>query len=218
VGDNYGSRIRGYIHPPVNGNYTLWLTGDNTCELWISTDENPANKRLIATINGWANPREWTKYPSQQAAPVSLQAGKKYYIEVLQKEAGGGDHVAVGWQLPNGTLERPMPGMRISPFTSNMVAKMDAGDLTQLTEVSVQAYPNPFTDLVHINIGYQAEHTTITLSDVTGRVVYRENIEPSGEESTLTLDLARRGLLPGMYFLQINSGKSGKKTIKLIKS
>ena len=31
------------------------------------------------------------------------------------KEGGGGDHVAVGWQLPNGTQERPIPGNRLMP-------------------------------------------------------------------------------------------------------
>jgi Secretion system C-terminal sorting domain len=34
----------------------------------------------------------------------------------LVKEGGGGDNLAVGWQLPNGTLERPIPSNRIIPF------------------------------------------------------------------------------------------------------
>jgi hypothetical protein len=218
VGDNYGSRIRGYIHPPANGNYTLWIAGDNTCELWLSTDENPANKRRIATIDGWTRPGEWTKYPTQKAAPVALQAGKKYYIEVLQKELGGGDHIAVGWQLPNGAMERPIPGMRLSPFTTNPIARVDAEGRIDNAEIFVQAYPNPFTDLVHINLGQQAGETLITVSDITGKTVYQENARPSGEESTLTLDLSGKGLMPGMYFLRIDSAKGSRKIIKLIKS
>ncbi len=29
-----------------------------------------------------------------------------------------GDHMEVGWQLPNGVFERPVPGNRLSPFTA----------------------------------------------------------------------------------------------------
>ncbi len=34
----------------------------------------------------------------------------------MQKEGGGGDNLAVGWQLPDGTFERPIPGSRLSPW------------------------------------------------------------------------------------------------------
>ena len=32
------------------------------------------------------------------------------------KEGNGGDNLAVGWQLPNGALERPISGNRLIPF------------------------------------------------------------------------------------------------------
>ena len=34
-GDNYGDRIRGYLCPPQTGNYTFWIAGDDTSELWV---------------------------------------------------------------------------------------------------------------------------------------------------------------------------------------
>jgi chitodextrinase len=116
IGDNYGSRVRGYICVPATGNYTFWIASDDTGELWLSTDENPGNKVRIAYVSGWTYSRQWDKYGTQRSASVSLVGGRKYYIEALLKEASGGDHVAVGWQLPNGTLERPIPGMRLIPF------------------------------------------------------------------------------------------------------
>src|SRR5690606_17683207 len=76
----------------------------------------PGNKRLIAYAEKYTNARQWTKYGSQQSAPVTLAANQRYYIEALHKEGVGSDHLAVGWQLPNGTLERPIPGMRLIPF------------------------------------------------------------------------------------------------------
>src|SRR5688500_11645067 len=115
-GQDYGSRIRGYIYPPVSGNYTFWITSDDRSELWLSKDANPANKFRVASVGGFTAVRQWDKYTGQRSAPISLVGGGKYYIEALHKESGGLDHVAVGWQLPNGTLERPIPGSRLSSF------------------------------------------------------------------------------------------------------
>ena len=116
VADNYGSRISGYICPPQTGEYTFWIAGDDNCELWLSTDDDPANKVKIASVSGYTSYRQWNKYATQQSAPVTLVAGKRYYVEALHKEASGKDHVSVGWQLPNGIQERPISGNYLSPF------------------------------------------------------------------------------------------------------
>jgi uncharacterized repeat protein (TIGR02543 family) len=115
AGDNYGARIRGYIHPPISGAYTLWLAGDDNAELWLSSNDNPASITRIANIDGWTNSREWTKYPTQRSAAINLVAGQKYYIEVLHKEGGGGDNVAVSWQGP-GLTQAIIAGNYLSPF------------------------------------------------------------------------------------------------------
>jgi hypothetical protein len=120
--DNYGTRLSGYVVAPVSGSYVFWIAGDDSCELWLSSDDTPVNKVRIATITGWTNSREWTKYASQQSAAVVLTAGARYWIEALQKEGGGGDHVAVGWRLPDGTLERPIPGTRLMPPVVSVAA------------------------------------------------------------------------------------------------
>ena len=118
MGSNYGSRIRGYICPPLTGDYTFWIASDDNSELWLSSDSDPENKTKIAGVNPWTYSREWTKYSSQKSKPISLQAGSQYYVEVLHKEGSVYDNVAVGWQLPDAssTLERPIPGNRLIPF------------------------------------------------------------------------------------------------------
>ncbi|TLS48333.1 hypothetical protein FE782_31195 [Paenibacillus antri] len=100
VGHNYGARVRGYIVPPASGSYTLYVSGDDNAELWLSTDASPLNKTRIARVPGWTNPRQWNKYPEQQAAARNLVAGQRYYVEILHKQATGGGHVAVGWSGP----------------------------------------------------------------------------------------------------------------------
>jgi hypothetical protein len=98
--DNYGLRARAYVIPPETGDYTFWVAGDDYCQLWLSTDEDPANATLIAQVLGWTGVAEWGKYAEQKSAPVSLVAGQKYYLEGLMKEGGGGDSLDVGWAGP----------------------------------------------------------------------------------------------------------------------
>lgn len=124
--ENYGVRVRGYFCAPQTGAYTFWISSDDNGELWLSSDNDPANKSLIATVPGWTNPRVWDKYPEQQSASIFLVKDKKYYIEALMKENLGGDNLAVGWQLPNGNLERPMPGSYLSPWVENPTASLVA--------------------------------------------------------------------------------------------
>ncbi|MFM7101328.1 MAG: PA14 domain-containing protein, partial [Verrucomicrobiota bacterium] len=114
--DNYGQRLRGFVVPPVSGNYTFWIASDDGGQLWLSTDDTPANRRQIASVNGWTPSRDWTREPNQQSAPVSLQAGRAYYVEALMKEGGGGDNLAVRWLRPDGVDEGPIPGSRLLPW------------------------------------------------------------------------------------------------------
>ena len=113
--DSYGARIRGYIHPPTtSGSYRFWIASDDNGELWLSTDENPANATKIAYVPDWTNSREWNKYTAQQSSAKSLVAGHKYYIEALMKEGGGGDNLAVTWQGPGISMGNPIPGQYLS--------------------------------------------------------------------------------------------------------
>ncbi|MHC4497728.1 MAG: FN3 associated domain-containing protein, partial [Planctomycetota bacterium] len=117
--DYYGTRVRGYIHPPTNGNYTFWISTDDGGELWLSTNEDSANKALIAHVPGWSNSREWTRYAEQQSVSIPLTAGQKYYIEALQKEHEGGDNLAVTWEgpgiIPDSCYPNPIGGQYLSP-------------------------------------------------------------------------------------------------------
>jgi DNA-directed RNA polymerase specialized sigma24 family protein len=115
---NYGTRMRGYLHPPATGEYQFWIAGDDNCELWLSSDQSSAHKRLIARVATYTGFQDWTHEAGQRSDPVTLQGGQLYYIEALHKQGQGGAHLAVGWRLPDGTLERPIPGRRLSILAS----------------------------------------------------------------------------------------------------
>ncbi len=110
----YGSRVRGYVHPPQTGDYTFWMAADDEAELWLSTTEDPKNRVRIVAMKRWTPSRIWDRYPEQKSKPVRLKAGRRYYIEAIQHEARVDDCLAVGWQLPDKTMERPIPGIRLS--------------------------------------------------------------------------------------------------------
>jgi hypothetical protein len=123
IADWYGQRVRGYLHPPTTGNYVFWIASDNAGELWLSTDDNPANKRRIANVSTWTGAREWNKFSSQKSVAISLTAGQKYYIEALHKEDHAEDNLAVGWAKPGQATTAPsevVPGSALSPFSTGM--------------------------------------------------------------------------------------------------
>lgn len=101
-GDHYGERIRGYLLPPVTGDYRFWLSGDDTAQLRLSTSQEPGQATPVLTLTQWTNYREFDKFPvsTQRSQPVHLEAGKKYFFEVLHVETSGGDHVSVAWEIP----------------------------------------------------------------------------------------------------------------------
>lgn len=117
--DTYLQRLRGYVIPPVSGMYIFWIAGDDEAELHLSSDGSPGNLKRIARCQATSAAAvsfgKWEDRPGQRSEPVTLEAGRRYYVEVLHKEHGGSDHVAVGWQLPDGTMERPIPGNRLTP-------------------------------------------------------------------------------------------------------
>ncbi len=140
-GDNYGAQMQGYFYPPTTGDYVFFLSADDNANLYLSTDEDPSNRKLIAQEAGWSNARSWdtiggapstveakksstfaatewaTKGP-EGGAKITLTAGRAYYIEALVKEGGGGDNLAVAVADPNGAIDAtlPIPGTYLSPF------------------------------------------------------------------------------------------------------
>lgn len=144
-GDNYGQRFRGFLCPPYTGNYTFYVSSDDQSELWLSSDDDPANRERIAFLGTAVQLRNWYKYPSQKSIEIYLEAGRQYYIEALHKEGGGGDNFAVAWMTPAAAFEAPIPGRHLSPYTTNpapsitLTAPAQGASFEQGTNVSLTA-------------------------------------------------------------------------------
>ncbi|MBC7922074.1 MAG: T9SS type A sorting domain-containing protein, partial [Ferruginibacter sp.] len=209
VGDNYGARVRGYICPPQTGGYTFWLATDDDGVLYLSTDEEPTNKQRIAAIDdGWAHQREWNKYPGQQSAVVQLVAGRRYYVEVLQKDSLGGDNLAVGWRTPAMRADAApvvVPGSVLTPFSPPANSRLAGAESAAAT--ALWASPNPFGERVRVRfVAQQTGTASLELYDLRGervRTLYQGAVR-AGDDRQVETD--GRGLAEGVYLLRLRNG------------
>jgi len=140
TGDNHGVVVRGFLLPPATGNYTFWIASKDNGELWLSSSTNAADIRRIAELTGpdaGAGVREWTRFPSQQSAPIPLAMGHAYYIEARMKVGAGPGNLAVAWECAEQGLAREViPGQYLAPFTMNYVPHL-AGFSTRLHQDAI---------------------------------------------------------------------------------
>ena len=122
-------------------------------------------------------------------------AGKRYYFEALHREGGGGDNLAVGWQLPDATMERPIPGNRLSPATVlQPYIKKATGDGVQVFPTLVKRGQS-----VRIVSG-KLENILLKLYNVEGKMVYTDRMQGTG-------DVPTDKLTPGMYIYNIRTDR-----------
>ncbi|PXA05326.1 hypothetical protein DDZ13_00225 [Coraliomargarita sinensis] len=100
-GDTYADRTRGFIVPEESGDYVFHLVGDDHTEFWLSSDSHAYNKERIAYVATFTNPIQWDLYPEQTSEVVTLEAGVRYYFEVLHAEMWAGDYFKVAWSRPD---------------------------------------------------------------------------------------------------------------------
>jgi hypothetical protein len=100
-GDTYGEKVYGYLAPKETGNYLFTLTGDDDCELYLSVNASPKGKRKIAGFNGFTNPTQFNKFAGQLSAPIHLDYGYYYYVELLHLATVGHNPFRVYWQTPS---------------------------------------------------------------------------------------------------------------------
>jgi hypothetical protein len=82
VGDDFGSRMSGWLMPPVTGSYEFWIASDDQGEILLSFDDNPANKNRICYLPYAVTPLFFDAGPEQKSSPILLVAGQAYYYEV----------------------------------------------------------------------------------------------------------------------------------------
>ncbi len=185
----YGQYISGWIVPPVSGDYTFWIAGDDESQLWLSPNEDPAGVVRIARIPNWSNELEFTKNASQQSAAIPLVAGRAYFFEVFQREYGGGDHVAVAWTKPGDEPDSReiISGSALSSTGESLADLMAQGRAFFRLEVSdADRDGDGLTDYEEAVLGLDPEDST-TKPRVSDKPAARSRV---ASPSVLTLGVA----------------------------
>ena len=108
------------FYPPTSGNYVFFDNSDDQSDLFVSTDNTPQNKRMVAQETGWSNPWQWSNpggggstaaqkrsdqwspdngFTTPYAAGIPMTAGQAYYIEQDHQDTGGGENACVTYKL-----------------------------------------------------------------------------------------------------------------------
>lgn len=183
-GNDFGERLRGLISPPQSGEYTFYVAGDESAELWLSNSDSPNSKQRIAFTTSATAVREWTKSPQQQSSVVTLVAGQSYYIEALHKESTLSDHLAVGWLRPGSNAIEVVPGEFLSPVTPEVTLFAErsttAEGSTETARFSVVRSGTPMNNPLTVNYVLRGGATNgIDFATLSGSVVI-----PAGAAST----------------------------------
>lgn len=119
-GEYHLTRMRGYLHPPITGDYAFWIASDNSSELWLSSDDKPAEAERIAYIKSgdWVNQHEWLRYPSQHSEIINLSADRTYYIEAVSEQLLVDENLSVAWQPP-GFKQSIIEGRYLTPWVEH---------------------------------------------------------------------------------------------------
>lgn len=134
--DSYGTRVTGFIVPPVTGSYTFAVSGDEVVELYVSTDATSANKSLAASVSSATAFRAWGTPSSAR----TLTQGVRYYVELLHKENTGTDHWSVGWKKPGDSVFSVIPGSALAQPGTTTAQPTE----TNLLNTMAQEHPRLF--------------------------------------------------------------------------
>ena len=197
-GDNPSRRYSGYFIPPTNDNYVFFVASDDDCDVFLSTNSSPANKRLIAQEAGYSGKDNWqtvggngstaSQKRSDQWSPdggatvpysagISLVAGQKYYLESVEHNGTGGDNWAVTYETETeltADVSQPVDGS-----ASRMTAASNNIAVITWPGTSINWSLQPKTS-VTVYEGQTTNFTAIAVSDAEMTPYYQWYLVTSG--------------------------------------
>ncbi len=111
----YATRVSGWLHVPETGDYTFYLTGDDEAEFRISSDESAENLALACRVPQATRTGAWFDFPEQRSEVIRLEAGRRYYVELLHRETWSRDHFEVAWTVGANREPQIIEGSYFSP-------------------------------------------------------------------------------------------------------
>ncbi|XP_048254094.1 fibrocystin-L-like [Haliotis rufescens] len=105
--NNYVTRMTGFFVAPRTSEYRFYVMGDDQVELYLSTDDDPANKVKMCEASVDST---YFKSASQKSSKVNLTEGQSYYMEVLHREGSSRSFVTVAARAYSTDITNTMTG------------------------------------------------------------------------------------------------------------
>ncbi len=203
----------GYIVPPTNGNYVFYIQTDDSSEVRISTDVDPANLVLVGGDRASCCQAPSDTFPNVYPITATTArvhrwtntfvANQLYYFDVMFKEGGGGDLARLVWKgqsnaaAPSATGYVPAANIAsiINPDDSVITFRPDLTDVTTLENRNITfngtAFARSFFTLLGANfsdpVTYQWQ------SDAGGGTGFTNIAGQTGATLTRLLNLSNNG-------------------------
>lgn len=182
--DNYGGVMEGVLTPTESGVYNFFLRSDDASQLFLSTDNKPANLAVIAEETGccaaFQEPGD-----TKTSTEITLVAGKGYYFSVVWKEGGGGDFAQVAWRKAGDTTAagnlKPIPGKF---FTAEAPGSPFGKFLSFYPPNKASSAPGNKVEVSHLDGRTSLTEADVSL-EVDGQIV-KATVVKNGSVLTLT--------------------------------
>jgi hypothetical protein len=212
-----------------NGNYTYqWMLNGNplqgaTSAIYDATASGSYSVMITDTTacSSVSQPVQVTIYPLPAIPTISQSAG------ILASSAASGNQWSVnGIPIPGATGQFHTPTQEgfytvtvtdpngCSPTSAPFGFQSTAIDEKKNEPLSARVYPNPTDGKFTVQLSNDdVKITSLTLNDILGNVVWRENV---ADKNNNEIEVDITGMVPGVYFLNINTtGKTFTKKISI---
>lgn len=165
--DTFSARWSGRVEAPVSGEYTFTTTADDGVRLFVDGKQ---------VIDNWRD-----RAPTDDSGTITLEAGKRYDIQMDYYENGGGAVARLQWGYP-GQARQVIPA----------VSLFSAGNTGYAASFALGAGPTTITDQDNLAVtdadDVNIRSATVTLTDRPDGTAERLSADTSGTLVTQSYD------------------------------
>ena len=187
--NNFNSVSYAWFTAPTNDNYVFFVASDDQSDLFLSTDNTPGNRRLIAQEAGWANEYSWetpngastaadkrsdtfaaSAWPTPNA--ITLTNGQVYYMEIDHHQGTGATASGAGVAYMLAGDPNIATGPAQNATSENMTGNV-IGTYLDITGASVTINTQPASSTVVQGFFATVSVVATGVSSYTSTVLYQ---------------------------------------------
>ncbi len=153
---------------------------------------------MVASVSGSTSKNVWNTFTTQTGTR-SLVAGQRYYLETLQKEGVGGDHVSAAWLIPSDPATNIIASAYLEPADLNIAPTISNQSFRVFTNapngtifITVTATDSPVDTLSFKLLGGNPNHI-FSLNPATGDLSVADNTALADGTFTSAVLKSRQG-------------------------